>query len=291
MSPEVRAALDVYLIDAGEHPNWFEACAPMPTTPIADESEGAEMIYSSGTTGRPKGVRFPLSNAPLGTVSALFETPDQRMHRINAFVRYLSTAPLYHSAPLRYNLMVTRLGGRAVIMEKFDAEHALQLIERHRITHSQWVPTMFVRLLRLPRAVRERYDTSSLEFVIHAAAPCPVDIKRQMIDWLGPILFEYYSGTEANGSTAIDSAEWLAHPGSVGRAIHGELKILDEDDTALPPGETGTVYFANGSAFSYYKDPGKTRSGQGNRRLVDTGRHGLCRRRRLSVPQGPSSPS
>lgn len=252
--------LQVFLVDPDgedEFPSWNDAVETFPSTPIENECEGAEMIYSSGTTGYPKGVRFPLKQAPPGTVSPLFKTRVQ-LHQIDEHTRYLSTAPLYHSAPLRYNMMVTRLGGTATIMEKFDPEAALGLIEQYRITHSQWVPTMFVRLLRLPEETRARYDLSSLRFAIHAAAPCPVDIKQRMIDWWGPILYEYYSGTEANGSTAITSEEWLRHKGSVGKAIHGEVHILDDDGNELPSGEIGMVYFANGSDFSYYKDPDKT---------------------------------
>jgi long-chain acyl-CoA synthetase len=271
---QLPADLLVYLVDAdAPWPAWDAAIAAEPAVAITDECEGAEMIYSSGTTGQPKGVRFPLQRAPLGTVSTLFST-RVKLHQVNNKTRYLSTAPLYHSAPLRYNMMVTRLGGQAVIMEKFDAERALALIQTHQISHSQWVPTMFVRLLKLPAEVRNKYDVSSLRYAIHAAAPCPVDIKHQMISWWGPVLYEYYSGTEANGSTAITSSEWLAHPGSVGRAIHGELHILDDADKPLATGESGTVYFANGSDFSYYKDPAKTaaaRSSQGWSTLGDIG--------------------
>ena len=256
---EVLEGLKIFLVDGDQPnmPNWQQSLIKFPTTPIIDECEGSEMIYSSGTTGHPKGVRFPIPEAPLGTVTTLFKTRLQ-LHGIDADCRYLSTAPLYHSAPLRYNMMVTRLGGTATIMEKFNPETALQLIERDQISHSQWVPTMFVRLLKLPAEIRNRHDLSSLRYVIHAAAPCPIDIKQAMIDWLGPILYEYYSGTEANGSTAITTEQWLNHRGSVGRAIHGEIHILDDDGRELQTGETGIVYFANGSDFSYYKDPEKT---------------------------------
>lgn len=258
VNADVLETLDVLVVDTADgYGNWQEAINAQPTTQIADECEGAEMIYSSGTTGTPKGVRFPLAKAPLGTVSALHST-RVKLHAIDDHVRYLSTAPMYHSAPLRYNMMVTRMGGTAVIMEKFDAEQALALIEQHRITHSQWVPTMFVRLLKLPDTTRLKYNVSSLRYVIHAAAPCPIDIKQQMIDWLGPVLYEYYSGTEANGSTAITSGEWLSHRGSVGRAIHGDIHILGEDGIEVPAGTIGTIYFANGSDFSYHKDPEKT---------------------------------
>ena len=249
--------IEILLVDEGDHPNWQDAIDGKPVTPVTDEAEGAEMVYSSGTTGRPKGVRFELPLHPVGTVTPLVARRIQ-MHGVDATTRYLSTAPLYHSAPMRYCLMVSRLGGKCIIMEKFDAETALQLIEQHAITHSQWVPTMFNRLLRLPEDVRRACNLASLRFAIHAAAPCPVSVKRQMIDWWGPILYEYYSGTEANGSTAINSDEWLAHPGSVGRSIHGELEILDDNLKRVATGETGTVYFRNGSDFSYYKDPEKT---------------------------------
>ncbi|MBQ61243.1 MAG: acyl-CoA synthetase [Gammaproteobacteria bacterium] len=256
--------LKIFLVDEGDYPNWGEAISAFPTTPVANACEGAEMIYSSGTTGKPKGVRFQLDLSPPGTVSTLFQT-RLKMHQVNESTRYLSTAPLYHSAPLRYNLMVTRMGGTSVIMDKFDAETALSLIEQFAITHSQWVPTMFVRLLKLPAPARKSFNLSSLRFAIHAAAPCPVEIKQAMIDWWGPILFEYYSGTEANGSTAITSQEWLTHKGSVGRAIHGEVRIVDEDDQELPANSIGTVYFANGSDFAYYKDPEQTAAARNER--------------------------
>jgi len=249
---------DVLLLD-GDDPatNWFGQAGTQLTEPIADETEGAEMVYSSGTTGKPKGVRFPLSGAELGTIPKLFQTRI-KMHAMTEATRYLSTAPLYHSAPLRYNLLVTRLGGTSVIMPKFDAETALRMIETHGITHSQWVPTMFVRMLRLPEATRLAYDLSSHRYAIHAAAPCPVTVKRAMLDWWGPVVYEYYSGTEANGSTAITPEEWTRHQGSVGRAIHGEIHILDDDDNELPNGEIGRVFFANGTDFHYHKDPDKT---------------------------------
>lgn len=254
---DIPKHIKIITLDQSPHLHWPTQVEGLPTTPVEDEVEGSEMIYSSGTTGNPKGVRFELPMNPVGTVSALIGKRIQ-LYQIDDNVRYLSTAPLYHSAPLRYNLMISRLGGTSVIMEKFSAVDALRLIQEEKITHSQWVPTMFSRLLDLPETIREAFDPNSLRFAIHAAAPCPIHIKEKMINWWGPILYEYYSGTEANGSTAINSTEWLAHKGSVGKPIHGELRILDDEDAILPTGQAGLVYFANGTDFQYYKDPEKT---------------------------------
>jgi long-chain acyl-CoA synthetase len=236
---------------------WAELIAGEPASLPADACEGAEMLYSSGTTGKPKGVRAARPGAPLNSVSTLFQR-RVALHGINRHTVYLSTAPLYHSAPLRYNAMVQRCGGTSVVMPRFDAERSLALIETHRVTHSQWVPTMFVRLLKLPAADRQRHDLSSHRFAIHAAAPCPPDVKRRMLDWWGPIVHEYYSGTEGNGQTAIGPEEWLAHPGSVGRPVLGEVHILDAAGEELPQGHTGRVFFSGGPRFEYYKDPEKT---------------------------------
>ncbi len=253
-SKKVTGAPQALILDMDR---WPEIIAGEPETLIADAAEGAEMLYSSGTTGKPKGVRAARPGAALGSVSELLKR-RLALHRIDREAIYLSTAPLYHSAPLRYNAMMHRAGATSVIMARFDAEQSLRLIEAHAITHSQWVPTMFVRLLRLPQAIREHYDLSSHRVAIHAAAPCPEDIKRQMLQWWGPIVYEYYSGTEGNGQTAISPEEWLAHPRSVGRPILGELHILDDDGNELAPGGTGRVYFSGGPRFEYYKDPQKT---------------------------------
>ena len=228
-----------------------------PAAPVADESLGAAMLYSSGTTGQPKGI---LRDLP--TVG-----PDEPLP-VMAFVRamfgfregmtYLSPAPLYHSAPQASVSAALRLGCTAIVMEHFDPGQWLALVERYRVTHCQMVPVMFNRLLRLPADVRARYDTSSLECIVHAAAPCPVHVKRAMIDWLGPIITEYYGATEANGFTFCSTAEWLAHPGTVGRPILGELLILDAEGRECPAGVDGTIWFRGATAFEYFHDPAKT---------------------------------
>ena len=212
---------DVKIYVSGESrlalPSWDDAAARQPATPIKDEISGYDMLYSSGTTGRPKGVKPQFKHEPLGTMNPLLVLLCANMCGMSAESVYLSPAPLYHAAPLRFNIMSGALGGTSIIMERFDAEQFLALIEKHRVTVAQLVPTMFVRLLKLPEEVRRRYDISSLKAVIHAAAPCPVDVKAAMIDWWGPILVEYYGGTEGNGITIVNSQEWLKHPGTVGR--------------------------------------------------------------------------
>jgi long-chain acyl-CoA synthetase len=238
-----------------------ELLAGQPATPVADESEGREMLYSSGTTGRPKGVRKHLPATPLGDRSAAPVVIAEAMAAvgIGPDAVYLSPAPLYHSAPLVYSMSVQRWGATVVVMERFDAAEFLALVERYRVTHTQLVPTMFVRMLRLPEAERRRHDISSLRYAVHAAAPCPVAVKRQMLDWWGPIIHEYYAGTEDIGTTFITPEEWLAHPGSVGRPM-GEIHILDDEGDELPTGEAGTVYFDGGRPFEYHNDPEKTAS-------------------------------
>ena len=235
-----------------------EQLASLPETPIEDEFLGAPMLYSSGTTGQPKGVYWAphaediQTDHPLsGSVGAFFGFDIDTM--------YLSPAPLYHAAPLHYNLMVLGLGGTSVIMEHFDPEQSLALIEQYEVTHSQWVPIMFVRMLKLPEAARTRFDLSSMKCAIHAAAPCPIDVKEAMIQWWGPVIVEYYSGSEGNGFTIIDSANWLTHKGSVGQALIGEPRIMSETGEVLGPGEVGDVYFANSRPFEYFDEPEKTK--------------------------------
>ncbi len=231
--------------------------ATHPIGRIADETAGTDMLYSSGTTGRPKGVFVPPESPAIDASTSLIEI-CRYVYGINENSIYLSPAPLYHAAPLRFNMVSMRLGATCVIMSHFEPERFLALIEKHRITHTQVVPTMFVRMLKLPEAGRAAHDVSSLKFAIHAAAPCPIPIKEQMIAWWGPVIWEYYAGTEGNGMTLVRSADWLTHKGTVGKADVGKLKICNEFGEEVATGETGTVHFADGKVFEYHNDPQKT---------------------------------
>ena len=242
----------------GEYDSYEAARDRQPATMIADPEAGGIMLYSSGTTGAPKGVRHPLPEEPFGTNLSTLVTLGRALYGFSPDMVYLSPAPLYHAAPLRWSMAVQQLGGTVIVMERFDAQAALAAVERYRVSHAQWVPTHFVRLLKLPEEVRARHDVSSLKAVWHAAAPCPIPVKRAMIDWWGPIVGEYYAGTEGNGFCAISSTEWLAHPGSVGRNLTAQTRICDEDGAELPPRSEGNVYFAGGGAFAYHNDPDKT---------------------------------
>ncbi|MGO9927913.1 MAG: fatty-acid--CoA ligase FadD4, partial [Mycobacterium sp.] len=246
-----------------------ECVADQPDTPIDDELEGDLLQYSSGTTGRPKGIRRELPHVPPaeapGMMSALvgfWMTPDSI---------YLSPAPLYHTAPSVWSMSAQAGGITTVVMEKFDAEGTLDAIQRYRVTHGQFVPAMFTRMLKLPEAVRDSYDLSSLQRVMHAAAPCPVQIKKQMIDWWGPIIDEYYASSEAIGSTLISAEDWLAHPGSVGKPMLGGVHILGEDGAELPPGQPGEIYFEGGYSFEYLNDAGKTAASRDKHGWVTVG--------------------
>jgi fatty-acyl-CoA synthase len=229
----------------------------------ADQPAGADMLYSSGTTGRPKGIRVELPDRQVDEPGDALTPVLQALYGFSEDSIYLSPAPVYHAAPLRFGASVHRLGGTVVMMERFDAEAALRAIERYRVTHSQWVPTMFIRMLKLPAEVRARYDLSTLRAAVHAAAPCPVDVKRAMLDWWGPIILEYYGSTENAGMTFIRPEDWLTHPGSVGRAVVGIVRICDDDGRELPAGEVGTIYFERDEVpFTYHRDPEKTRAAQ-----------------------------
>jgi long-chain acyl-CoA synthetase len=259
MSPRVERCLIVDGQSDGERVlNLDAALARFPDTPIPDESLGTPMLYSSGTTGRPKGILRPLPENPPAKPLPLFDFLV-KLWRYREGMIYLSPAPLYHSAPQAAVSLTIRMGGTAIIMEHFDPEQYLALIERYRVTHSQLVPTMFSRMLKLPEEVRRRYDLSSLEIAIHAAAPCPLPVKEEMIEWWGPIIQEYYGATEGLGFTACDSAEWLAHRGTVGRVLLGELHILDEEMRPLPPDTSGTIWFKTATPFEYFKDAAKTK--------------------------------
>ncbi|EFC84296.1 acyl-CoA synthetase [Parafrankia sp. EUN1f] len=239
--------------------SYEAALAGASPEPLPAQPRGADMLYSSGTTGRPKGIKKPLPERQVDEPGDLYTELLPRMYGFDADTVYLSPAPVYHAAPLRYSTVIHAVGGTVVLMRGFDAQAALAAIERHRVTHSQWVPTMFVRMLKLPAGVREQYDLSSHRVAVHAAAPCPVTVKQAMIDWWGPILHEYYAATEAIGTTLASSEEWLHRPGTVGKATLGILHICADDGTPLPPGETGTVYFErHDPLFEYHNDPEKT---------------------------------
>jgi long-chain acyl-CoA synthetase len=240
-----------------------------PDTAVDDPAHGQVMLYSSGTTGKPKGVRFPLPEEAFGAYVSPLVGLGRALYGWAEDMVYLSPAPMYHAAPLRWSMAVNQIGGTVVIMEKFDAERALELIERHRVTHAQWVPTHFIRMLKLPLEIRARHDLSSLKAVWHAAAPCPIPVKEAMIDWWGPIVHEYYAGTEGNSFHAISAAEWLTHKGSVGRNLTTITHICDEDGNEVPPRTEGAIYFeapGGGRTFVYHNDPDKTAEG--------TNRHG-----------------
>jgi long-chain acyl-CoA synthetase len=256
-----RVQLCVVVDGAGESDRIVgleAATAGLPDTPIADEFAGTAMLYSSGTTGRPKGILRPLPEQPPAQQLPLFDFLQKLWHYREGMI-YLSPAPLYHSAPQAAVNLTIRMGGTAIIMESFDPERYLQLVEHYKVTHSQLVPTMFSRMLKLPEEVRRRYDLSSLEIAIHAAAPCPVAVKEDMIKWWGPIIHEYYGATEGLGFTACDSAQWLAHKGTVGKVLLGDLHILDENMQPSPVGTPGTVWFKTATPFEYFNDPVKTR--------------------------------
>jgi fatty-acyl-CoA synthase len=276
LQPLMPEGLKCYMLGtpAAGFESWEATVDAAPATPIADPAQGLDMLYSSGTTGRPKGVKWPMPQSPAGAPTMLVKLLAP-LFGYGRDSRYLSPAPLYHAAPLRHCMTVIKLGGSVFVMEHFDAAQALRNIEQFGITHSQWVPTMFVRMLKLPDEERLRHDLSSMRVAVHAAAPCPVEVKQRMLAWWGPIVHEYYAGTENNGFCSITPQEWLQHPGSVGRASQGVLHICDEDGYELPTGETGLVYFSDGPEFEYHHDPertAQTRNALGWSTLGDIGR-------------------
>jgi long-chain acyl-CoA synthetase len=256
--PRIRACIVVDGPGVGERVlNLDEATANCPSTPLPEERSGAAMLYSSGSTGKPKGILRPLPEQPPGEMPLVGQI-FWRYWRFKERQTTLIPAPLYHSAPSAAAALTIHCGGTVVVMEKFDPEHMLALIERHRVQWLQVVPTMMSRLLRLPEEVKRRYDVSSLEMILHGAAPCPAPVKQAMIDWFGPIVHEYYSATEGHGLVMCDSEQWLAHKGTVGKSIFGEIHILDDDFKELPVGGIGTVWFKSPNRIAYFHDEAKS---------------------------------
>lgn len=253
----------VCLFSSGGNMAGFEplenAVAAMPPVPIADETKGQDLLYSSGTTGQPKGVKIELTGDSPETMTEVSRAVAG-LYGFSTDAVYLSPAPLYHAAPLRFNVMNLMLGGTSVVLEKFDPVVALGAIGKYCCTHSQWVPTMFIRMLKLPEAERKRHDVSSMQVAIHAAAPCPVPVKERMIDWWGPVIHEYYAGTEGSGFCAVASRDWLEHKGTVGQPLFGAVHVADDEGTELGPGKIGTIWFSGGTDFEYLNDPAKTKS-------------------------------
>lgn len=259
----VRPSLMAFTVD-GASEGFLSYASSVSATPslaeLPQRAKGRVMLYSSGTTGKPKGIRRPLiphenKHLPDPAVAGW-----RKMFEIDSEAVYLCPAPLYHAAPLVYVMRMLDMGATAVVMLKFDAEQALSMIQTHRVTHSQWVPTMFVRMLELPPSTRAKYDLSSMKAAVHAAAPCPVHVKQAMLDWWGDIIHEYYAGSETVGTTWINAKEWRQHPGSVGRPITGKVHIVSDEGEELGSNQIGKVYFSGGPQFAYWNDTKKTQS-------------------------------
>ena len=264
-----------YMLDGStdQYQSFDDLLTSCPTTPIEDEQLGNSMLYSSGTTGQPKGVFVPPPSEDIYELSPSLIAMGENF-KFGPHVIYLSPAPLYHAAPYYYNIVTMMFGGTSVIMSKFDPEKSLAYIEQYQANYSQWVPIMFVRMLKMEESIRAKYDVSSMKLAFHAAAPCPIEIKEKMIDWWGPVIFEYYGASEGLGMTAITSQDWLSHKGSVGRAIIGTPYIMDDNGEVLPAGEIGNVYFTGGNEFEYYKEEAKTKAtilSGGKRSVGDVG--------------------
>ncbi len=257
-----QPGLKIFIIGGGLGASDYEQAveAAQAAAPPAERPSGRDFVYSSGTTGYPKGIRKPLT--PVESAGE----PDREVEawrksfQFGQDTIYLSPAPLYHASPLRYCVRTLQVGGTCVVLGKFEAEAALRSIETYKVTHSQWVPLMFIRLLALPQPVRQRHDLSSMRYAIHAAAPCPVSVKEQMIDWWGDRLWEFYGGSEGIGTTMIGPVDWKTHKGSVGKAVLGEVRIVGEAGSVVEPGQIGKIFFAGGPTFEYYNDPEKTRA-------------------------------
>lgn len=255
-------AITAYNVDARAEgfAAYVEERDTFPKTPIADESQGIDLLYSSGTTGRPKGVKIPL---PEGAIHE-FDKMWTAYHTIMGFdlksVHYVPS-PLYHALPLHHAIIAQHYGGTVLVINRFDPEQALRLIEQYKVTQASWVATMFVRMLKLPEEVKKKYDVSSMISMVHGAGPCAVPVKEQIIDWFGPIVHEAYGSTEGFGATTISAEEWLQHKGSVGKPMLGAAHIVDDETgEELPAGEIGTIYFANPREVEYLNDPEKTQS-------------------------------
>lgn len=242
----------------------IEALQQGQPTGLPEERVAGQMLqYTSGTTGRPKGVRRALPPMDADTAADLYA---RHLYRFDLEPGgdgvHLCGSPMYHLAALGYAWYSLHFEHRVVLMARWQPEAALEAIERHRVTQTHMVPTQFHRLLQLPEEVRARYDVSSLRNVLHAAAPCPVGLKRRMLEWWGPVIYEYYGASEGGG-TLVRPDEWLAHPGTVGRAWEGaEVRVLDENDELCPPGEMGSVYLKLMGDFEYGGDAEKTRAGR-----------------------------
>jgi len=239
--------------------SFEQTIADASVTPLSDMVDGTDMLYSSGTTGMPKGIAKPLPMSPIGTSVGLGMLTVM-LFGFSEDTMYLSPAPLYHAAPLRFNMTVHTLGATTIVMENFDAEEFLQLTQKYKVTQTQVVPTMFIRMLKLDSDVRSQYDCSTITHAVHAAAPCPIETKRKMIEWWGPVIHEYYAGTEGNGFVYCNSEQWLAHPGTVGTAIQGIVHICDDEGKEVANGESGTIFFENGGIFEYHNDVEKTKA-------------------------------
>ncbi len=265
VAAEAAAGLDArlrlrLLVDpapASGFAGWDDTVGAHAPEPLPDETEGADMVYSSGTTGRPKGVKPPLSGAPFGTPPGRLAFMTDR-YGFGAETVYLSTAPLYHAGPLRFAMTAQRLGATVVVMDRFGAEAALDALERHRVTHSFWVPTMFIRLLGLPDDAREGRDLAAHRVALHGGAPCPVEVKQRMMQWWGPVLHEFYGGSEGAAFVACGPEEWLARPGTVGRSLRGRIHVLSDSGDEFPAGQVGEIWFEGGQPFEYHNDPDKT---------------------------------